>query len=115
MTPLELQVADAWQIASLELGFRVTAPATIDLAGSSKLIVPALVHGFGRKLGTIVLVLGEPSERLASAVPEQYYYSLVAPHYNNYQRDLIIETLNDWGYFGTADARPSWYTGAAHV
>jgi len=115
MTHLEREVADAWQAASRDLGIHVTAPAPRQIAGHSDLVVPALVQYFGRNLGAVVLVLGQPSEVLAPTLRQDYFVSIVAAHYRHYQRDLFMETLNDWGYFGPRELLPPWYTGAAAV
>ena len=32
--------------------------------------------------------------------------------YEPYRRELYIDTLNDWGWFGPSTAEPSWFTGA---
>ncbi len=31
--------------------------------------------------------------------------------YSQYNRELFVETLNDWGWFGDSSAIPEWYTG----
>jgi hypothetical protein len=81
MTPLELQVGRAWQRATHELGFCVAAPAVIETRACGFLSVPVLIHDFGSKAGTIALVLDEPSEKSLPLIPERYYCSRVAPHY----------------------------------
>jgi hypothetical protein len=115
MTHLEREIADAWLAASRDLGVQVTTPAPREIGGDSELIAPALVHYFGKNVGAIVLVLGEPCEALAPILQRHYFVSIVAPHYRHYQRDLFMETLNDWGYFGPRELLPPWYTGAAAV
>lgn len=111
MTSVELQVGRAWQRAAHELGFCVAAPAVIETCAGGFLSVPVFIHAFGSTAGTIVLVLDEPSERLLPLIPEHYYCSRVAPNYQTYDRDRIVETLNDWEYYGSAEAKPAWYTG----
>jgi len=39
-----------------------------------------------------------------------YFTSLLADHYLIYDRQLIIATLDDWGWFGHSTA-PDWYSG----
>lgn len=112
MTPLERAVAEAWVIAGRELGVRVTVPATLTGIGEIGVEAPVLVHDFGGHGGTVVLVMGEPSEAIASNSKTQYHISIVAPHYRLYRRSLFVERLIDWGYFGSPASRPYWYTGA---
>jgi hypothetical protein len=115
VTHLEREIADAWLAASRDLGVQVTTPAPREICGSSGLFAPALVQYFGKNRGAVVLVLGEPSETLAPTLHEYYFVSIVAAHYRQYRRDLFMETLNDWGYFGPRDLLPPWYTGAVVV
>jgi hypothetical protein len=114
MTPLERAVAEAWLIAAHELGVRVIVPVTLRGIGTSDVETPALVHDFGGPSGMVGLVLGEPSESIASYSGTEYRVSSVAPHYRLYRRGLFVETLNDWGYFGSTASRPDWYTGEPH-
>ena len=41
---------------------------------------------------------------------EGLYPSLLGESYRAYDRELFIDTLNDWGWYGGGDP-PSWYTG----
>jgi hypothetical protein len=113
MTPIELSVAAAWRAASKELGVVVTAPAAAKIAQHLDVVVPVLVHHFGRESGALVLVIGEPSEALRPVLGATNFVSAVAASYATYERDLFVDTLNDWGFFGPPELRPSWYTGAA--
>jgi len=38
-------------------------------------------------------------------------WSALGPAYLDYDRDVFIDALNDWGWTGTG-APPPWYTGA---
>ena len=37
-------------------------------------------------------------------------WSVLGPSFLEYDRDLFLGTLNDWGWFGVM-APPSWYSG----
>ena len=40
-----------------------------------------------------------------------YYGSNLFPPYRIYDRQLFVDTLNDWGWFGRPGEEPPWYTG----
>lgn len=31
--------------------------------------------------------------------------------YADYDREVFVDTLNDWGWFGDAQRAPAWFTG----
>ncbi len=50
--------------------------------------------------------------RQVVAKAESLYFSSLNPDvYGTFDRDLFIETLNDWGWFGAESNQPAWYTG----
>jgi hypothetical protein len=63
-------------------------------------------------LGTVVLSLDSPDRERLRGVAQRsgYYYSLLAHTYDRFDRDLFIETLNDWGWKGDKADRPEWCT-----
>jgi hypothetical protein len=40
-----------------------------------------------------------------------YFSCNLYPRYRAYRRQLFIDTLNDWGWFGEKGKEPPWYTG----
>jgi hypothetical protein len=45
-------------------------------------------------------------------IHKDYYFSAVNyESYSKYNRELFIETLIDWGYFGDNNKKPKWYIG----
>ena len=40
-----------------------------------------------------------------------FYVSFLAPSYDDFDRELFVATLNDWGWKGREGAAPEWYTG----
>jgi len=114
MTKIESKVVAAWKEASVDLGFQFTSPIVVTLPDGSRQEYLGLVHHFGRRVGTLISVLYEPSERFDHSTNDDYYWSILGPGYGQYKRDDFIETLNDWGYFGPVDRRPDWYAPAAH-
>jgi hypothetical protein len=114
MTEIECKVVEAWRQAANDLGIKFTAPFVAAIRGSNRTEHLGLVHLFGRRVGTIISVLDQPSS-LGSLVrkwrDEDYFVLELASHYGNYDPQLFIDTLNDWGFFGQDADRPEWYTG----
>jgi hypothetical protein len=111
MTRLERAIIAAWARAAAELGLRVTSPATLEGLHCAPCTVPVLVHDYGRPAGTVVLVLGEPSELLGGLLAraaQNYRTALLAPHFRSYDRERFVATLADWGYYGSPAERPAW-------
>ena len=67
---------------------------------------------FGTVEGTVVW-LGDATHRrreLEAADAVGMAVSFLSPTYEVYNRELFIDTLNDWGWRGETDP-PAWYTG----
>jgi hypothetical protein len=114
MTETEAKVVAAWKEAAADLGFSFTSPYVITFPDSSRQEHLGLVHHFGCQIGTLISVLHEPSESFRRQTGDDYFWSILGPGYGCYNRDDIIETLDDWGYFGPVASRPVWYAPAAH-
>jgi len=70
-----------------------------------------LVHHFGRRIGTIISVVDEPSSLTRYPADDDYYVSQLSHTYTRYDRQFFIDTLDDWQFFGEDSERPSWYSG----
>jgi len=105
-------MSEAWRIAAEDLGIRVTAPFLLEGAQGNAIAVVALVHGFGAPAGTLAGTIEDDFEVLCGlAEHSQLYVSLLNPdRYSQYERQLFVDTLNDWGWFGNG-VPPQWYTG----
>src|SRR5262245_39750776 len=111
MSELETQVVEAWRQAAADLGIRFTAPFVTEVDGKRVQFL-ALVHLFGRPIGTVISVMDQPSDGRGHPQTDQYFRSILNGEcYRTYDRELFIETLDDWHYFGPEAERPSWYTG----
>ncbi len=102
-------ISQAWFEAAKDLEIRVTAPFTLHVSDVEAITYEAHVLDFGGPKGTVVGVL---DDKLGDYRHEQgYYCSNLAPSYRSYKRQYFIDTLNDWGWFGPPELKPSWYTG----
>jgi hypothetical protein len=66
---------------------------------------------FGRRVGTIISVLHEPSSQIRFPVDDDYFPSQLSDSYTHYDRQLFIDTLDDWQFFGPDAEKPVWYSG----
>jgi hypothetical protein len=110
MTGTEAKVVAAWHQAAADLGVKFTSPFTVTLEDGSVEFI-GLVHKFGRRLGTLISVLGEPSEETRLRPHNDYFQSILGSVYAGYKRQLFIDTLDDWQFFGSETERPGWYSG----
>jgi len=114
MTEIEFKVVEAWRQAADDLGIKFTSPFTVAILGSSRVEHIGFVHHFGRRIGTIISVLDQPSslaDLVCSHKDEDYYISVLSPGYGKYARRHFIDTLDDWQFFAPDSERPAWYTG----
>jgi hypothetical protein len=100
---------EAWEKARLELGVRVDAPADVSIGGVLHDCV-AFVPDFGSANGTAILHESSPAPG-ESRLPSDPFVSRVTDSYARFDHQLFVDTLNDWGWFGS-DSPPDWYTGA---
>jgi len=99
-----------WQRAAADLGIRVVAPYACRVGGLPHRF-DVLVPDFGAPGGTVVVALGGANRdsRAAAAEFGVFLSELSLNAYGDYDRQLFIETLRDWGWFGPPESPPSWY------
>jgi hypothetical protein len=100
----------AWLNAATDLGIRVVAPFPVPVSGEESLLYEAHILDFGGPRGMVVGLLDRDDIREVRRVCG-YAASNLSPDYRRYARQLFIDTLNDWQWFGEKGAAPSWYTG----
>ena len=109
-SPADSEFGRAWKQASHDLGISVESPFALD-APEGEFILPALIHDFGSSLGTLVLTgatRGHDRRAFETAKAAGYFVSILADGYARYDRQLFIDTLDDWRHFGTQP--PPWYS-----
>jgi hypothetical protein len=107
------QLVLAWRNAARDLGFEMTAPALLTLNDGSPLSSLALIHGFGRRIGTLIFPINDAPAKVSMLNELDYFRSELGDSYLSYDRQLFVDTLNDWGYYGAPHNRPEWYSGKA--
>ena len=107
---LDSEISAAWREASAQLGVRVVAPYALQLPDGTTVEVEAFLPDFGGPHGTVVVALADEDRGRLVAGAKQFA-SLLAPAYRAFDRDCFRETLDDWGWYGSAGDPPEWYTG----
>ena len=106
---LDSKVIATWLAAADDLGIRVTAPVTLsDLAGNA-FLCEALVHDFGSSAGAIVVSSRTERRLRAEGRDPLKGYWASSGGVRTYARKQVIETLEDFGWFGPRAARPEWF------
>jgi hypothetical protein len=107
------ELSAAWRQAAADLDLDVLTPFTLQ-TDPSPIISPAAVRNFGTKAGTVIASIDDPDRDLIrrSAEAQGLRYSFLGEKYLRYDRALFIAALDDWGWAGTQDQRPDWYSGA---
>lgn len=104
--------AQAWIDASNDLGIRYIHPFTYRTKdGREYTTTGGLLPDFGGPIGTLLRTRFDPETMDSTDDDTDYYSSGLNPHcYEPYRRDVYIETLNDWGWFGEGSP-PDWFSG----
>jgi hypothetical protein len=103
---------EAWLRAADELGIRITVPYVIS-SGRGPAVYVAFIPDFGGPRGMVVWPVAGKDDRLVAAREAALYFSQLSASYSAFDRQLFIDTLTDWGWFGPDDDKPGWYTGEA--
>lgn len=111
MTDKEAKVVAAWKEAATRLGILFTSPFTVTLPDGTKQECLGLVHQFGGRVGTVIAAIDEPSESADLRPTDDYYWSILGDCYCEFDRQLFVDTLDDWKFFGPNCERPEWYSG----
>jgi hypothetical protein len=107
------RISQAWHQAQQELGLVIEAPFVFTGSDGSPLTALVLVRMFGSPLGTLITSINDDFDAFfEEAKKAGYYCSALNPtSYAKYDKDVFMETLDDWGWYGEEEARPEWYTG----
>jgi hypothetical protein len=111
-------VTRAWRDAAEDLQITVVAPYELsDAAGNIAAVAVAWIESFGSAQGVVVAGLHaqrshEEAIRSAARCQGKFLSFINVESYAQYDRDLFVATLNDWGWHGNPAASPDWYTGS---
>ena len=99
-----------WQEAARELGFTFVPGFTLH-DGTDTFTYLGLVEGFGSSRGMLVITEQDYDPHVRAAEKQGYGYSCMSEHTEPYDRQTFVEVLNDWGWTGSQEHQPPWYTG----
>lgn len=99
---------DAWIKAQHDLGIEVKTKLTLRLKTGTKDFI--FIQDFGGPKGTIVTSINDTKD-FKELQKFGFYCSALGESYSTYNRMLFIDTLNDWGFFGELNKKPTWYKG----
>lgn len=105
--------AKAWLDAAKDLNIRVIHPVTfITHEGVEVESVGVLLPDFGSSNGILLTCRFDSDEVMDLAYKTDFYQSGLNPHsYEPYNRELYVDTLEDWGWFGKPNEAPEWFSG----
>ena len=110
---MESRLPAEWREVANDLGLEIVSPYEVILPSGSRIRAPVLVRHFGGPKG--MLVVADYSESLRTgwaeeAVQAGYGFSVLGEPSDEYDRDVFIEVLSDWGWHGPESERPAWLT-----
>lgn len=106
-------MARAWCEGARVLLVRFVCPFSFEHQGRRHLCT-GLLPDFGGPLGALICSRFDRTEDCVydDADAVGYYASGLSPfHYEQFDRERFVETLNDWGWFGDPAEVPLWFTG----
>ena len=95
-----------WLEASRDLGIRVVSPFTLEAVR-----YPALVCDFGSANGMVILEVWDEAQ---AAVAQAHGYEYSCMDAGPYDRDEIVEALQERGWAKSPSDAPSWHCEAPH-
>lgn len=108
---LDEEMMNAWRQAARDLEIRVIIPFVLITEDGERESYEAHVMDFGGPSGTIVGGIHDDKNSSDRRKEAGYDASDLAPVYRSYDRQLFIDTLDDWKWFGAEGKQPAWYTG----
>lgn len=110
-------ITSAFVQAAGELGFSFEPAFAVALRDGSVIQSLGFVRHFGSELGALLFSESQcPSSRECEELQGLgYFYSQLFEGYCRFDEQLFKETLDDWGFFGSEQERPDWYSGIRYA
>jgi hypothetical protein len=113
---LDREIMAAWSQAAADLQIRVDIPFTLVADEGEAEIYEGHVVDFGGPRGTVFGAIKNEHRKETDTIQDPrrnagYYSADLSNSYCRYNRQLFIDTLNDWKWFGKEVEQPPWYTG----
>jgi hypothetical protein len=102
------RIIESWKQASAELGFTFLSPYRLE-----NVEFMGLIPDFGSPKGMLIFYNEDLETDPWAKIAEKYGfgYSCLGCSYEKYNKELFIDTLNDWRWSPKSEQPPHWYTG----
>ena len=107
---MDEKLSNAWRSAGLDLGIEVMTPFEQTLEDGTVAVCEAFVPHFGSPRGALV-ISGKTARRFGKKLTKAdgVWCSTAGERAGRrYVRKTFIAELEDWGWFGPPDQKPSW-------
>lgn len=113
MSLIKSQIIKNWTRASKELGFKIEAPFFLK-NNDKKIECVAYLPDFGSTNGMVINLIKPPEFELDPELETLcqnlglFFSSINEEEYKLYNKNIYMETLLDWSYFGSKENKPKW-------
>lgn len=107
----ESPLLSEWLHVATDLGIEVDGPVTVSLPSGASIHALVLVRHFGGAEGMLVLRDYELVKNLIDEIVQAGYgFSIMGEPAvgEEYSREVYIEVLADWGWYGPDSEQPVW-------
>ena len=101
-----------WKRVANDLGLEIVSPYEVILPSGSRIRAPVLVRHIGGPKGILVVSDDSIVDWSDEIVQAGYGFSVLSEPEpsDEYDLDVFIELLSDWGWYGPESERPAWLT-----
>ena len=104
------RMARAWTKASLDLGLDFISPYEFIDKNGEKYSCSGFLKNIGSAKGTIIISRKDSDGVFDAAVELGFHVPGLAPrYYEKYNRERFVETLKEWGWFGSSEFIPTCF------
>lgn len=100
-----------WKKIAKDLGLEIIAPYKLEIKKNEFIVVDIFLKYFASEIGILIVsdysIIKKWEEEIDNL---GYAYSVLEPLDNieSYDREVMIEVLNEWGWDGPDDKKPGW-------
>jgi hypothetical protein len=97
-----------WREVADDLELEIVTPHEVILPSGSRILAPVFVRYFGGPKGMLVVSDDSVVDWSDEIVQAGYGFSVLGEPNHEYDRDVFIEVLSEWGWWGPESERPAW-------
>ena len=112
VSTMESRLPAEWKRVANDLGLEIVSPYEVILPSGSRIRAPVLVRHIGGPKGILVVSDDSIVDWSDEIVQAGYGFSVLSEPEpsDEYDLDVSIELLSDWGWYGPESERPAWLT-----